>query len=99
MARLSTSSEADELNIAPVEVLLRPSISESEVVELLDKKVTWMTPILAYLRDEILMVERHEVQRLMYQLPRYLVDDNKLYKRGFSMPLLRCVAKPKCTTI
>ena len=57
LARLATNREADELNIVLIEVLLRPSISKLKEVELLDEKVTWMTPILVYLRDGILPVE------------------------------------------
>ena len=79
LARLATSREADELNIITVKVLIQPSIYEPEEVELLDERVTWMTQILEYLRDGILPIERNEARRLMYQLPRYLVDDNKLY--------------------
>lgn len=99
LARFSTSRKADELNIVPVKVLGQSSNSEPEEVELLEEKVTWMTPILVYLRDGILPADKNETRRLMYQLPIYLVDHNKLYIRGFSMPLLWCVAEPQSTTI
>ena len=88
LARLATSRDTDELNIIPVKVLGQPSISEPEEVALLDEQVTWMTPILKYLRDRILPADRNTAPGLMYQIPRYLMDDNKLYRRGFSMPLL-----------
>lgn len=99
LARLATSRDADELSIIPVKVLGQPSISESEDVVLLDEQVPWMTPILQYLRDGILLIDRNSARRLMYQIPRYLVDDKKLYRRGFSTPLLYCVAEPECTAI
>ena len=31
----------------------------------------------------------------MYQLPRYTMLDGKLYRRGYSIPLLKCVAEPE----
>ena len=99
LARLATSRDIDELNIIPVEVLGKPSIFESEDIVLLDEQVTWMIPILKYLRDDILPADRNTTRRLMYQIPRYLVDDKKIYRRGFSMPLLCCVTEPECTAI
>ena len=69
LARLATSRDTDELNIIPVKVLGQPSISKSEDIILLDEQVTWMTPILQYLRDGILPVDRNAARRLMYQIP------------------------------
>lgn len=42
---------------------------------------------------------KNKAQRLVYHLPRYTVLDNKLYRREFSIPLLKCMAKPEATNI
>lgn len=70
LERLARSMDVDELNIIPIKILGQPSIFKSKEVDLLDKRVTWITPILKYLRDGILLADRNEARRLMYQLPR-----------------------------
>ena len=99
LARLATSKEVEELSIVPVEVLHEPSIVQSREIELIEEKTTWMPPIMAYLSIGTLPEDRNEARRLMYQLPRYTMLDNKLYRRGFSMPLLKCVAEPDASNI
>ena len=51
LARLATSKEAEELSIVPVETLHEPSIVQSQDIELIEEKTTWMTPIIAYLSE------------------------------------------------
>lgn len=58
-----------------------------------------MTPTIDYLLNRTLPEDRNEAQRLLYQLPRHTMLDNKLYRRGFSMPLLKCVVEPEITSI
>lgn len=99
LARLATSKEAKELSIVPIEILHEPNIILSEEVELVQDKSTWMTPIIDYLLNGTLPEDKNEARRLMYQLPRYTMLDNKLYRRGFLMPLLKCVAEPETTSI
>ena len=89
LARLATSKEAKELSIVPVEILHEPSIVQSRDIELIEEKATWMTPITAYLSEGILPEDKNEARRLMYQLLRYTMLDGKLYRRGYSMPLLK----------
>ena len=99
LARLATSKEAEELSIVRVEVLHEPSIIQSREVDLIEEKPTWMTPIIAYISNGTLPEDRNEAQKLMYQLSRYTMLDNKLYRQGFSMPLLKCAPEPKASSI
>ena len=80
LARLATSKEAEELNIVPVETLHKPSIVQSQDIELIEEKATWMTPITPYLSEGVLPEDKNEARRLMYQLPRYTMLDGKLYR-------------------
>ena len=99
LARLATSKEAEKLSIIPVEILHEPSIVQSQDIEFIEEKATWMTPIIAYLSEGALPENKNEARRLMYQLPRDTMLDGKLYRRGHSMPLLKCVAKPETINI
>ena len=101
LARLAMSTEVDELNIVPNEHLSTPSITEPEQEDvcMINSEPTWMTPIIRYLETGILPKERTKAKKLMYQIPRYTVVEGRLYRRGYSMPLLRCVIPPEAKKI
>ena len=50
-----------------------------------------MDPIIAYLKNGELPEENMEAHIFPLKVARYVLFDNKLYKRGYSMPLLKCV--------
>ena len=50
-----------------------------------------MTPIIQYLRDGILLKDKNKARLLRLKAARYILYDEKLYRRGFSTPLLKCV--------
>uniref|UniRef100_A0A2N9FBB1 Uncharacterized protein n=1 Tax=Fagus sylvatica TaxID=28930 RepID=A0A2N9FBB1_FAGSY len=53
---------------------------------------SWMSPILAYLKDDILPTDRKEADRIRRIAPRYWVSkEGNLYRRSFTGPYLRCV--------
>jgi hypothetical protein len=55
-------------------------------------EVSWMTPIISYLQGGTLPDNRHEASRLKVRASRFLMLQGILYKRGFSLPYLRCLA-------
>ena len=57
----------------------------------LEQEPLWMDPILAYLKTCNLPEDKMEVKVLRVIASQYVVYDDKLYMRGYSMPLLRCV--------
>ncbi|GKV36000.1 hypothetical protein SLEP1_g44186 [Rubroshorea leprosula] len=48
-------------------------------------------PILSFLQDEIVPEDRQEAMKLRRKASRYTLLDGVLYKRSFSLPLLRCL--------
>ena len=66
---------------------------------MINSEPTWMTPIVEYLETGILPAEWNKAQKLMYQIPRYTIVEGRLYRRGYSMPLLRCVTPPEAKKI
>jgi ABC-type transporter Mla subunit MlaD len=70
-----------------------PSVGEviNEVCSV-DQSLSWMSPILAYLKDDILPADRKEADRVRRVAPRYWVSkEGHLYKRSYTGPYLRCV--------
>jgi ribonuclease HI len=55
-------------------------------------EISWMTPIISYLQRGTLPDNRHEARRLKVRASRFLMLQGTLYKRGFSLPYLRCLA-------
>ncbi|GKV47270.1 hypothetical protein SLEP1_g54184 [Rubroshorea leprosula] len=76
-----------------VEVLDEPSFMKSRVMEISTDPGTpnWIDPILSFLRDGILPEDRQEAMKLRRKASRYTLIDGVLYKRSFSLPLLRCL--------
>ncbi|KAI5351002.1 hypothetical protein L3X38_003893 [Prunus dulcis] len=52
---------------------------------------TWMDPILQFLQNQTLPADPAEARRVRHRSARYLVINGSLYKRGFSLPYLRCL--------
>ena len=73
------------------EVQYMPSVDLLEVKQIEGER-NWMTSIVAYLRDGRLSEERNEAIKLSIRSAKYVLNDEVLYKRGFSQPYLRCLA-------
>ena len=99
LPQLSTTKEAETLNVVPVEFLENPSGTEMIEVEMIDTRPTWMTPIMEYLTTGRLPEDRKDARKILYQAPRYVIVDGTLYRRGHSLPLLRCVLPEEAKTI
>ncbi|GKV31526.1 hypothetical protein SLEP1_g40206 [Rubroshorea leprosula] len=76
-----------------VEVLDEPSFVKPRVMEISTDPDTpsWTDPILSFLRDGIVPEDRQEAMKLRRKASRYTLVDGVLYKRSFSLPLLRCL--------
>ena len=50
-----------------------------------------MTPIISFLQDGHLPQDIEEAKKVGKRVTRFTILNNTLYKRGFSMPYLKCV--------
>uniref|UniRef100_A0A2N9GTA9 Reverse transcriptase domain-containing protein n=1 Tax=Fagus sylvatica TaxID=28930 RepID=A0A2N9GTA9_FAGSY len=89
LAKLASSDEAIDQHI---EVQYSPSHLEEEVSPV-DISNSWMTPIINYLEDETLPSDPAEARKLKVRSTRFTLIQGVLYKRGFSLPYLRCLDK------
>ncbi|GKV48259.1 hypothetical protein SLEP1_g55083 [Rubroshorea leprosula] len=76
-----------------VEILDEPSFVKPRVMEISTNPDTpsWTDPILSFLRDGIVPEDRQEAMKLRKKASWYTLVDGVLYKRSFSLPLLRCL--------
>ncbi|KAM6560266.1 uncharacterized protein LOC115723739 [Cannabis sativa] len=99
LARLASSNITDKAKLLPIEFLEKPSITCSEEIRMIDTSLNWMTPIAAYLNTEELPSNRNEAQKMMRKAARYIILDGVMYRRGFSMSLLRCVTEEEAAQL
>ena len=50
-----------------------------------------MTPIVSFLQDGHLLQDTEEARKVRKRATRFTILNDILYKRGFSMPYLKCV--------
>ena len=58
-----------------------------------------MKPIISYIKDGKLPSNSSEVKKVRVQAVRFVVLNGELYKRGFSMPYLKCLAPNEVTYV
>ncbi|GKV13482.1 hypothetical protein SLEP1_g24484 [Rubroshorea leprosula] len=77
-----------------VEVLNESSFMKPRVMEISTDPSTpsWTDPILSFLRDGIVPEGRQEAMKLRRKASWYTLVNGVLYKRSFSLPLLRCLS-------
>ena len=57
----------------------------------LEQEPSWMDSIIAYLKTCELPENKTKARILRLKAARYVIYDDKLYRRGYLMPLLNCV--------
>ena len=80
------------------EVQYVPSI-DLPVVQQIEDRENWMTPIVSYLKDGKLPKGKDEARKLRVRAARYVLIDEVLYKRGFSQPYLRCLTSDEANYV
>ena len=90
-AKLPSTKDAELLNVVSVVFLSEPSISQRPKVIELEQESSWMDPIVAYLKTCEFPGNKTEVKMLRMKAACYVIYDDKLYRRGYSMPLLNCM--------
>ena len=50
-----------------------------------------MIPIIRYLKEGLLPKDKMEARKIQIRAARFIIIDDVLYRRGYSLPYLRCV--------
>ena len=90
MARSALVDNQAKVNDWKLEEQNSPSIEEFQTF-FVHTLSGWMSPILSYLKDRRLPLNLEEAKKIQKWAARFTLLNNKLYKRGFSQPYLRCV--------
>ena len=87
---LAKTTFADEKMSDQIKIQYIPSIDIPEVHQI-EGESNCTTPIVFYLKDELLPEDKEEARKLRVRATRFILMDEVLYKRGFSQPYPRCL--------
>ncbi|KAL6288531.1 hypothetical protein ACE6H2_006041 [Prunus campanulata] len=90
LSRLASAIDDNVGRHVPIEILARRSTAEAEI-HAVRQDPSWMDPILAYLTSGTLPTDKIEAKTLRRRSARYILLNQILYRRGHSLPLLRCM--------
>ncbi|XP_065632981.1 uncharacterized protein LOC112035103 [Quercus suber] len=90
VSKIASSDEADSRIDLMMETQKNPSIEEVLTFAVRGES-SWMTPIMSFLQDGHLPQDADEARKIKKRAARFTILNDALYKRGFSMPYLRCV--------
>ncbi|GJW88013.1 reverse transcriptase domain-containing protein [Tanacetum coccineum] len=92
LSKISSTSFAHLSKQVLVEILNEKSINRKEVAAVVEEEEpTWMTPIVEYLRDGILLEDSKNASKLCIKARQYELLQGVLYRRSFLKPWLWCV--------
>ena len=87
LARSTSSNEPnDELEV------IRHSSLQTIEENPIETETCWTTPIISYLERGTLPNDCHEARRIKVCASRFTILQGTQYKKGFSLPYLRCLA-------
>ncbi|XXG77288.1 hypothetical protein AAC387_Pa08g1468 [Persea americana] len=98
LASLASAVEAGNRRTVEVKTLREPSIKLQRPRQLMcvDLGPSWMDPVIAYLKDDLLPEDKTEAQKIRLKAARFwLSPDGKLYRKSFTEPYLQCVHPSK----
>ncbi|XP_050290234.1 uncharacterized protein LOC126728462 [Quercus robur] len=90
VSKLASSESGMKSADVAIEIQKCPSIEEVAVLTTQSTN-TWMTPLISFLRDGHLPQNTDEARKVKKRAARFTILNDVLYKRGFSMPYLKCV--------
>ena len=90
ISKLASLEEGGLSKNLTVEIQKHPSIEEGPTLAIQSMN-SWMTPIISFLQDGHLPQDTDEAKKIKKRAARFTILNDTLYKRGFSMPYLKCV--------
>ncbi|XP_022149417.1 protein NYNRIN-like [Momordica charantia] len=90
LTKLASAYETDLARSVPVEILDSPSILEPDVMEVDTPSPSWVDPIVEFIKGNPPQ-DPKEQKKMARRAARFTLREGALYRRGFSLPLLKCV--------
>ncbi|XP_052287239.1 uncharacterized protein LOC127898794 [Citrus sinensis] len=91
LARMAAVADSKMPKSVPLEVKTNPNIEQNLEVMQIEQKCSWMDPIISYIRDGVLPPDKLRARKIRAMASRYTMIDGVLYRRGYTLPFLRCL--------
>lgn len=65
----------------------------------LEEEASWMTPYVIFMKRIILSEDVKEVRKIQINAPNYTIYDDRLYRRGYSTPWLKCITSKEAEVV
>ena len=98
IARLASIKNASATESLLMEVQKIPNTDGLQALSI-QQQSNWMEPFLSYIRDSQLPSNSSEAKKVKVWVARFTVLNRELYKRGFLMPYLKCLAPDEATYV
>ncbi|XP_059436570.1 uncharacterized protein LOC132169570 [Corylus avellana] len=93
LARTASTVDGETEDETPIQILPQSSITEMVSVSTAETIPDWQLEIVEYLEKGVLPSDRKLATQLRIRAMRFTMVNGTLYKRGFMLPLLKCVSK------
>ena len=90
VAIYTSSKDGTSLPNLKLEIQKFPSIEEFHTFSI-HGDASWMTLILSYLKDGQLLLDLEKARKIKKLATRFIILNNALYERVFSLTYLRCI--------
>jgi hypothetical protein len=98
LSKLASTKKSGSNRTFIQETIANPSITEEPVMMIIESE-DWRAPITRYLQKDELPTAREEPYKVKKMSAWYSMLGDKLYKRGFSGPLMLCVSQEEAKGI
>nr|XP_023892464.1 uncharacterized protein LOC112004448 [Quercus suber] len=98
VSKIASSEDGPTNTDLRMEIQKYPSIEEVPTF-LIQNTDSWMTPIISFLQDGHLPPNADEARKIKKRATRFTILNDAFYKRGFSMPYLKCVSEEEAKYI
>jgi hypothetical protein len=93
LAKLASTKRPGNNRTVIQEVVTTPSTKVDEVLQVNENTGGWMEPLLRYLTGSFTPTDDEEEQIIKRRASKFTLVSGKLYKRGRTTPLLRCLGE------
>nr|KYP41385.1 Retrovirus-related Pol polyprotein from transposon 297 family [Cajanus cajan] len=101
LSKLASTKKPGATRSVIQETLTQPSINtpQGSVLFIQEELDSWMGPYIAYLTRGEVLEDKKEASLIQRESARFVVINERLYRRGFSSPLLRCLTKSQAQRV
>nr|KYP56513.1 Retrovirus-related Pol polyprotein from transposon 17.6 [Cajanus cajan] len=93
LSKLASTKRPGQHKTIIQETIAAPSCQVTAIFANNSYQQGWMADILKYLKDGILPDNKIEASKIKNKSCHFTIEADELFKRGFSMPLLKCLDK------